>query len=159
MIRQISAVKHLPQAHQLAYDHWLEVAKDTGVPEPDINPELVKAMEDAGLLLTLGAFKDEELIGYSINVLGPTFNFQHLKVCQNEGIFVAKPYRGTIGALLVKETLTAAQAKGAARVLFHAYIGTSADALFSRLRWQGRPFQAFDITYTMEISPCLPESA
>ena len=154
MIREISAVEYLPQATDLAMDHWREVAQATGVPEPDINPVLVQGLEQAGCLLTLGAFHGDALVGYSINVIGPTFDFQHLRVCQNEGIFAAKAHRGKLGLGLIRETVLAAQRRGAHRVTFHAYIGTGADALLSRLRVAGKQFQAYDIIYTMELTPC-----
>lgn len=146
-IREIIASEYLEQARELMLSHWHEVAEQTGMPEPTIDIDGLKAIENAGLVLTLGAFDGEVMVGYSINIIANTFNFADLKIMQNEGLFLNKEYRGKlIGVKLIKESERLARARGAVRAQWHTYLDSEADALFTSMH-----YPAYDRIFSKEL--------
>ena len=119
-IREINACDYLAEAAPMAIEHWKEVAQGTGVPEPYLNPESINALHDAEALVTLGVFTDDdELVGYSLNLIGPPIDFGNMIVMSNEGIFIRKEHRGSIALRLIAETERIAKERGATRALWH----------------------------------------
>lgn len=147
-VREINAAEYLPATAPLMREHWLEVAKDTGVPEPQVNPAIINALQAAGALVTLGVFDDDNtMVGYSLNVLGPPIDFANMIVMQNEGIFVRPEHRGRIALRLISESERIAKERGATRAIWHTYMDSRADALFSGLPG----YRAFDHPYSKEL--------
>lgn len=60
-----------------------------------VNPDMDKyyALEAAGALVVLGAYKDEIVIGYSINFVLQHLHYKDLCYSTNDLLFVSKPYR------------------------------------------------------------------
>jgi GNAT superfamily N-acetyltransferase len=144
---EINASDWLEQAEHLMIEHWEEVAKDTGVPKPSMDGEYLASMEAAGMLFTVGAFVNEELVGYSMNSIGSTINFDTLIVMENQGIFIKKQYRGSLaGIRLIKESERIGKERGASICKWHTYMNTRADKLFDSLG-----YKAYDILYTKEL--------
>ena len=146
MIREIIASEYLDEAEQLMIEHWEEVAKETGVPKPSIDREYLESMEASGQMFCLGVFDGAKLVGYSINSIGNTFNFDDLTIMVNEGIFIKKPYRGSIGKLLILESERIGKARGATRSKWHTYKDSRADRIFSAMG-----YHAYDVIYTKEL--------
>jgi GNAT superfamily N-acetyltransferase len=133
VIERIVAADWLDRARDLAMDHWREVAEPLGLPAPNIDPEHVALLEQAGALFAIGAMVGQRLVGYSLNVLGPTLNFSNLRVCQNEGLFVDRQHRGRTSLKLIHATEAEAVRLSCKRMMWHTYARTRADALFSRI--------------------------
>ena len=146
MIREIIASEYLDEAQGLMLEHWQEVAEETGVPKPCIDREYLESMEAAGQMFCLGVFDGTELVGYSLNSIGSTLNFDTLVIMDNEGIFIKKPYRGSIGKLLILESERIGKARGAVRCKWHTYKDSRADRIFAALG-----YAAYDVIYTKEL--------
>lgn len=146
MIREIIASEYLDEAQGLMLEHWQEVAEVTGVPKPCIDREYLESMEAAGQMFCLGVFDGAELVGYSLNSIGSTLNFDTLVIMDNEGIFIKKQYRGSLGKLLILETERIGKARGATRSKWHTYKDSRADKIFSAMG-----YHAYDVIYTKEL--------
>jgi len=137
----------LVEAQPLFIEHWQEVAEATGVPKPSLDIEYLEQAEESGSMFTVGAFINEVLIGYSVNSIGKTFNFDTLTIMDNEGIFIKKQYRDMLGGIrLIEESEKLAKERGATRAKWHTYTGTRAAALFDSLG-----YKPYDIIYTKEL--------
>ena len=137
----------LEEAQPLFIEHWQEVAEVTGVPKPSLDRDNLVQMEDDGMIFSVGAFSGEELIGYSVNSIGKTFNFDTLTIMNNEGIFIKKQYRGSMtGIRLIQESERLAKERGASRAKWHTYKDSRAAALFDSLG-----YKPYDIIFTKEL--------
>lgn len=147
-IREINASEYLDRAAPLALEHWEEVAKATGVPKPYLDPKCIDALQQAGALVTLGVFDEAgEMVGYSLNLIGPPVDFANMIVMQNEGIFIRKDHRGKAALRLISESERIAKERGATRALWHTYLDTRASDLFSRLPG----YTVYDRPYSKEL--------
>ena len=144
---EIRLSEWMEDAQALFIEHWEEVAKVTGVPEPSLDLEYLEQAEESGSMFTIGAFVNEELVGYSVNSIGQTFNFDTLIIMDNEAIFIKKQYRAMLGGIrLIEESEKLAKERGATRAKWHTYTGTRAAALFDSLG-----YKPYDIIYTKEL--------
>jgi len=132
-IREIKASEWIDRAWPMAIEHWREVAEVTGMPVPSIDRGTLAKLEEYNLLLTLGAFHNDEIVGYSLNVIGNAFNCDTLKMCTNQGLYVRQAHRGSLALRLIRATERGAKALGCTRLEMHTYRATGADELFSRL--------------------------
>ena len=147
-VREVRATDILAEAQPLMIEHWEEVAKATGTPEPRIDPVQLATLEDAGATVTLGVFDDAgKLVGYSLNLIGPPIDFAGMLVMQNEGIFIRKEHRCSVAVRLIAESERIAKERGATRALWHTYMDSRADALFSRLPG----YKVYDRPYSKEL--------
>ena len=147
-VREVRATDILEEAQPLMREHWEEVAKVTGAPEPRIDPVQLVTLEDAGATVTLGVFDEAgKLVGYSLNLIGPPIDFAGMLVMQNEGIFIRKQYRGQVADQLRLESERIAKERGATRALWHTYLDSRADAWFSRMP----EYRVYDRPYSKEL--------
>lgn len=146
-IREVLATEILDEAQPLMLAHWEEVAKATGAPKPNISRAHLEALENVGAVVTLGVFDGEELVGYSLNLIGPPIDFADMKVMQNEGIFIRQDHRGKVALRLISESERIAKERGATRALWHTYLDTRASDLFSRLPG----YTVYDRPYSKEL--------
>lgn len=101
-----------------------------------INPNLnvYRQMEKAGSLLTIGAWDDGLLIGYSINFVLPHHHSMEVIHCSNDLLFVHPEYRrGRTGLKLISETERLAKKRGAHIVFWRANPGTALEKIMSAL--------------------------
>ena len=106
--------EHWPQMDNLLREHACELAthKHLMVLNPD--KARYKNMEDAGMLLSLFAYEDEQLIGYSITFLSRNLHYSDLFYAHNDVLFVEKSRRnGKAGMQLISATVRAVKARGA----------------------------------------------
>jgi len=133
-IRESTVDEMLREAPKLFQDHWDEIAlnKDVMVLKP--NEPVYRAMEREGQLLILGAYKGGELIGYSVNFLVRHPHYADLQVCQNDLLFIAREHRaGVLGVRLIRVTESAAKARGAQLMLWHAKEGSALAKIMPRM--------------------------
>lgn len=133
-IREIGVDYFRENAEGLFREHWEEVAKHKQVML--LQPHWVRyyALEEQDLLLCLGVFSGEELIGYSVNFLSDHLHYRDLKYAQNDLLFVAKKWRrGSVGVRLILETERQALERGCKMVLWHAKQATTFAALLGRM--------------------------
>ena len=137
VVREIVASEWIERAWPLLEEHREELTTnpDIMVLKPDV--ERYQALEQAGLLLSLGLFRDESLIGYSVNALFTHSHYSDLLLCQNELLFIAKEHRkGMAGVRLIAATEQAARERGADMMMWHAKPQTTLDRLLPRMGYR-----------------------
>lgn len=133
-IVEISVSKHIGQVDELLREHWLELAKNRELMVLKPDAARYQAMEQAGVVLALGAFDFDTMIGYSVSFIGPHMHYADLCFAQNDVLFVASVHRnGRTGIRLIQETERLAKARGARMMVWHAKQNTALEALLPRL--------------------------
>jgi LmbE family N-acetylglucosaminyl deacetylase len=135
-IREIVASEHIDAAWGLLEMHREELAthKDEMVLKP--RRDRYEALEAAGVMLSLGLFKDDELIGYSINIIDRNLHYADLTVCQNDLLYVHPDHRARHGVRLILATESYALNLADVNpmlMLWHAKQGTPFANLLPRL--------------------------
>lgn len=146
-LREITIAELRATAPELIRAHWEEVAlaKDLMVLDPDWLT--YQAIEQAGKLLTVGAFVDDDLAGYSVGLVTAHLHYQGLTYYQNDALFMAESHRrGEVGSKLIRYTEHLAGLRGAKMVCWHAKQGSALDQLMSR-----RGYAVQDIIYSRRL--------
>lgn len=132
------------QALDLLGQNWGETGFDFTL-QPDLS--LYERMADAGLLIALGAFEGDALVGYSTAFCSPHHFNPDIVFCHSDALFVLPEHRaGGAGARLIVATETAAKARGAHRICWHTRAGTSLAAVLER-----RGYRPADIIVTRSL--------
>ncbi len=133
---------------ELLVSHWDEVAKNKRVMvlKPD-RERYAYLDENDGLVCLWALDPDGEIVGYSVNFIGPHIHYADLRIANNDVLFLREDLRpSTVGLRLIRETEKAARARGAQLMLWHAKQGTSLDKIMPRLGYGVQ-----DIIYSKEI--------
>ena len=118
----------------LGLDHYEELVGEKDTVKFDPHLDRYTQLESMNLLVTLGAYQDDELVGYSVNILAPHMDSQHLLCGHNTMLFLAKDHRkGSLGVKLIKATSAECRRRGAGYMLWRAKPDTKLHALLSRL--------------------------
>lgn len=131
-IKPVSVSETFEQARELARKHWQETESDFSRAEPDLDLEVYRHAENAGMCLSFGAFSDGELVGY---IAGFIVRHQHydMIVGQHDLLFVDANHRkGRLGLKLMAEFEKAAADKGARCVLYHAKIDSQFSSILNK---------------------------
>lgn len=117
--REVAAREDLLEAH---YDE-LATDKQRMVLDPDL--ARYQQLEDQGVLLGLGLYDREAMVGYSVGIITTSMHYRALTFYQNDVVFLEKAYRNLgAGKQLIDATEAAAKARAAGMVLWHAKPGT-----------------------------------
>ena len=105
---------------ELLHAHWDEVAKNKQVMVLKPDRERYAYLDEHGGLLCLWALDaDGEIVGYSVNFIGPHIHYADLTVANNDVLFLREDLRpSTLGLRLIRETERAAKARGAQLMLW-----------------------------------------
>lgn len=133
-IRHSSVDEMLQLAPVLFREHWEEIARNKQVMVLEPHEPAYRALEDAGNLLILAAFKGEELIGYSVNFVLTHPHYAALTVCQNDLLFIDPKHRqGGAGIRLMRRTEQEGKVRGAQLMLWHAKESTPLADMLPRM--------------------------
>lgn len=130
-------------------EHWQEVAlnKRLMVLKPDGARYL--HLESLGQFFSLGAFIDDELVGYSGNFISQHIHYADLCFVNNDVLFVAKEHRASpLGLRLIRETVAEARRRGARMMLWHGKEGTPLADLLPKM-----DYKVQDVVYSREMAP------
>lgn len=134
-------------AQALLEKHWDEIARNKRVMvlKPDV--KRYHNLEAAGLLFTVGAYVDAQLVGYSVNIVSPHLHYSDLVVASNDVLYIDPEHRaGKLGLRLMRATEGIAKEAGAQLMLWHAKQGTRLNDLLPRLGYGVQ-----DIIYSKEL--------
>lgn len=132
-VREISAVAYFDRAANLARQHWLETEAGLVDQPPCLPVATYEALEANGNLITFGAFDGDELVGYSVAMIVPHMHYDML-CAHHDLLFVRADFRkGSLGLRLMRETETAAKARGAKFVVWHAKPGSTFETILHRI--------------------------
>ena len=133
-IREGSFIKEYEVLSDLFVDHWDESAKNKELMLLKPDKAKYKYLEDQGVLFCLFAYKNEVIVGYSVNILNTHLHYSDLHFAQNDIIFVHPDYRNSpLGIKIIKETEKAVKAKGIPLMIWHAKKDSPLDAILPRL--------------------------
>lgn len=119
-IKAVNPVEYIEETTRLVKEDWSELERDFSERPPAVNADIYQAMYDSNMLICLGVFDGDSVVGYSI-----AFIYRHLhyaiQVAQTDALFLAKNYRkGSLGLRLMRETEQAAKAAGCKRMIWTA---------------------------------------
>jgi len=128
----------------LGIEHYEELVGDKATVKFDPHLDRYTQLESLNMLVSLGAYLDDQLVGYSVNILGPHMDSQHLLCAHNTMLFLAKAHRqGSLGVKLIRATSAACKARGAQYMLWRARPLTTLDKLLQRMG-----FDELEIVYS-----------
>lgn len=149
-IRQVGVdeIRCHPGVQALFEQHYKEVALHKDVMQLDPRWNNYYALEEQGVLLVLGAFADQVLVGYSVSFFAEHLHHQQLLVCHNDLLFVEPSHRrGRLGLRLIHATEEAARQRGSRLILWQAKPSTALDTLLLR-----RGYGVQDIIYSKALT-------
>jgi len=128
--------------------HRDELATAKHLMELAPNWDAYRALEQCGALLALIAYLDGEIVGYSVNFIGPHMHYSGLRYAHNDALYVKPEHRGgRLGLKLMRETEWLAREKGARMMMWHAKPGTALERILPRLGYAVQ-----DIIYSKETN-------
>lgn len=145
-IREIIATEWIDSAWSLLEAHREELTTNKDLMKLAPRREIYERLEAAGALLSLGAFVDDKLVGYSIGILDRNLHYGDLAVLQNDLFFVGLEHRARLGLRLMNETERLAAQRGARMVLWHAKQGSSFANILDR-----KGYRVQDIIYSRVV--------
>jgi GNAT superfamily N-acetyltransferase len=142
-----SFIEKFPVLSNMFIEHWKEVAKNRELMKISADLEKYKAMEQSGNLVSLFAIKNEEIIGYSVNILSPHLHYKELITAYNDLLFLDRKHRKTsLGGELILKTEEVCKGKGAKLMLFHAKENTSLAKILPR-----KSYNTHEIIFSKEL--------
>jgi predicted GNAT superfamily acetyltransferase len=118
----------------LLASHWDELVKRKDLFVVNGDYDRYEELEKSGKLINLLAFCDEELVGYSINILSTHLHYKDVLICYNDLLFVHPDKRNSpLGLKLIKKTEENARIAGAELMMWHAKVNSPLDKILPRL--------------------------
>ena len=137
----------LSLADELLKEHWDEICVNKKMMKIKPDEEAYRVLEESGRLVILGAFSDDELIGYSVNLLSNHIHYADVRCLTNDLLFVTKGHRSsTIGMRLIKRTEQEAKDIGVNLMSWHCKPGTALEHILQR-----QNYNVQDIFYSKEV--------
>lgn len=147
VIRETTVSDKVEQLWPLLQLHRDELATAKHLMEVAPRTEAYKTAEVVGLLMSLVAYQGDEIVGYSINFIGPHLHYSSLVYAHNDVLFVHPEHRNSkLGLQLIRETEALAASRGARMVMWHAKPGTALEKLLPRLGYGVQ-----DVLFSKEI--------
>lgn len=114
--------------------HWKEVY---GTDDVNIWEEHYIACEKTGMLLTLFAYYEDVIVGYSVNFIAPNLHKKPHITCTNDALYVDPVFRdSSLGLKLIKETEVKGKERGASLMVWHAPINTNLIHILPRRKYK-----------------------
>ena len=118
----------------LISEHWEELESRKDILQVNVDYERFEMLEKAGMLLTLIAKQNTEVVGYSINILSTHLHHKDTLMCYNDLLFLTKSKRnGTLGIKLINHTEELAKVKGAKMMFWHSKTNTPLSKILPRM--------------------------
>lgn len=122
-LREFRVADHIDSIRELLAMNWAETGFDF---ELKPNVALYQEMQDRGLLVVIGAFDGDTIVGYSTAVVSPHAFNPEVLTAATDALFVHPDYRkGLTAARLVYATEEESKRRGAQFIVWHTRAGTS----------------------------------
>lgn len=119
---------------ELLNEHWEELVSKKHLFKVNGDYERYDLLEKNGALITILAKENDEVVGYSVNILSPHLHYKDTLVCYNDLLFVSKDKRNSpLGIKLIKYTEELAKERGAQVMLWHAKQDTPLSKILPRM--------------------------
>ena len=144
MIREVNPFDHLERIRPLLAANWQETGFGFAL---DLNVPLYRRLWEAGALLCLAAFVEDEVVGYTTAVLSPHPFSTSVVMCTVDVLYVAPTHRrGSLPGRLMLEMDKLGKAKGATHVLRLTRAGTDLHKVLAR-----RGYAPADVSMIKEL--------
>lgn len=138
---------YLETLEDLFQQHYDEVYGGSNPYPLDLNWEQYRTIDEVGMGLGLFAYYDDIIVGYSVNILAPTFHSKNVSSCTNDALYVDPVFRDTpLGLRLIKETEKEAAARGANVMLWYAPLDSSLEKIL-----QKKKYRAWECIYSKNL--------
>lgn len=144
---KLCKIQEVADSLHLLTRHWDESVADKAV--MILNPDYDKyaRLEELGILISLAAYYNGLLVGYSVNFLQKHIHYSDLLCGYNDLIYIDEEHRrGSLGLNLIRETQKVLKERGAKLMLWHAKVNTNLSAILPKL---GCDVQ--EIVYSQEL--------
>lgn len=133
-IKPLSVVCMQELGKTLLEEHYEELTLNKEVVKLNVDWQKYRMMEQCGVLMALGAWENNTLIGYTVFFLAPHMHYQDIKMAKNDVLFLTKEKRkGSTGIRLIKESERVLKEKGVTKVVWHCKYGTVAGKVLEKL--------------------------
>lgn len=147
VIRRTTIAELRESAAELIRAHWDEVALSKDLMVLDPNWSKYELLEVGGGLVSVGAYVDDALVGYSVGLVTGHLHYKGLVYYQNDVLFVATDHRrSSVGLALIAASEEMAAAMGAKMACWHAKQNTALERLL-----EARRYAVQDIIYSRRI--------
>ena len=132
---------------ELLQAHYDEVALHKDIMKLKPMRSWYITQEKRGHAFGVFAYDGDQVVGYSVMLIGPHHHYADLIVANNDVLFLHKDYRnGSTGLRLINESERLAKEYGAKLVLFHAKQGTSLEHIMPKIGYGVQ-----DIVFSKEV--------
>ena len=122
MIKSLNPDECKHQIAALVADNWSETGFDW---ELKPNWQMYGKLYEMGYLISLAAFDQDEIVGYSVATVSPHLFNSDVKVCTTNALFVKPSHRKRlVSGKLIVETEREAKRRGAIRILWQTRANT-----------------------------------
>lgn len=131
---KLCKIQEVSDSLHLLTRHWDELVtrKDVMVLNPDYNK--YEKLELMGVLISLAAYHNGLLVGYSVNFLQKHLHYADLLCGYNDLLYIDEEHRrGSLGLNLIRETQRVLKERGAKLMLWHARVNTKLSAILPKL--------------------------
>lgn len=131
---KLCKIQEVADSLHLLEKHWKESARNKSLMKLAPDYALYDLLELSGTLVCLGAYVENLLVGYSVNLIKPHLHYSTLLCGYNDLLFVDDEYRSSpLGLKLIKETKKELRIRGAKLMLWHAKEDTALSSILPRL--------------------------
>lgn len=121
-IRLVNFFEHIPGIGHLLEAHFKEMGFDF---EMAVSADSYRAMENAGVMFALGAFVNDQIVGYCTVCMMPFPYNPSIRFAAHDLLYVAQEHRGTgVGKALIVRAEQEAKVLGAHRISWFTHYGT-----------------------------------
>lgn len=132
---------------RLLVDHWEEIAKNKALMVLKPDRAAYQSMQDKGVLITLFAYKGEEIVGYSVNIITKHLHYSDVIMTMNDVLYLDKGERnGRLGLGLIRETERICKEHGSHIHMWHAKDNSPLARILA-----ARRYKVQDIVFSKEL--------
>jgi GNAT superfamily N-acetyltransferase len=134
MIKSLNPDECKDQIAALVADNWSETGFDW-----DLKPNwmVYGKLYEMGYLISLAAFDQDEIVGYSVATVSPHLFNGDVKVCTSSALFVKPSHRNRlVSGRLIVETEREAKRRGSVRVIWQTRANTPLAELLRKRGYQ-----------------------
>jgi hypothetical protein len=135
------------EGRALMREHWEELGKEFGFPEPDPDERFYFAAEAAGKFVCVTARCEGSLVGYFTAMIGQNRHYKTIRVGLEDGYFIHPVYRDYRNARgLIEATKAALRERGVDKMIVRSKVTHSTGPLLERLG-----FRPIDLSHIIDL--------
>lgn len=146
LFEYLSVAQMQEQGGVLLEEHYQELTLFKNIVKLDVDWAKYIRLERMDMLMSLGAWEDGVLIGYSVFAIQTNAHYKGLVYASNDVLFLRKDKRkGSAGIKLIKESEKRLLARGVRKIVWHIKFGTVLGAILSKMGYVDEEYTAAKI--------------